>query len=43
VPARFEGDGLSFLEPELAIAPGQTAAIYRDDLVLGSGIITRTA
>jgi tRNA-specific 2-thiouridylase len=43
VPAGFEGDGLSFLEPELAIAPGQTAAIYRDDLVLGSGIITRTA
>ncbi|HEX5723596.1 MAG TPA: tRNA 2-thiouridine(34) synthase MnmA [Acidimicrobiia bacterium] len=43
VPARFAGDGVSFLEPQLAIAPGQTAAIYRDDLVLGSGIITRTA
>ena len=42
VPACFEGDGVTFLEPELAVAPGQTAAIYREDVVLGSGIITRT-
>jgi tRNA-specific 2-thiouridylase len=43
VPARFEGDRLSFVEPEFAIAPGQTAAMYRGDQVLGSGIIARTS
>jgi tRNA-specific 2-thiouridylase len=43
VPADFEGDRLSFVEPEFAIAPGQTAAMYRGDQVLGSGIIARTS
>jgi tRNA-specific 2-thiouridylase len=43
VPAQFEGDRLSFLEPEFAVAPGQTAAMYRGDQVLGSGIVARTS
>ena len=43
VPASFEGDRVSFFEPEFAIAPGQTTAFYRGDLVLGSAVITRTS
>ncbi|MGH8957911.1 MAG: tRNA 2-thiouridine(34) synthase MnmA [Acidimicrobiia bacterium] len=43
VPARFERDRVSLVEPELAIAPGQTAAMYRGDQVVGSGVIARTS
>ncbi len=43
VPARWEEGRVSFVEPEFAIAPGQTAAIYRGDRVLGSGVIARTS
>jgi len=39
-----EADGglqVVFDQPQQAIAPGQTAALYRDDQVLGGGIIAR--
>lgn len=40
VPASWDGDGtVRFVEPQDAVAPGQTAAFYRDDEVLGGGII----
>jgi tRNA-specific 2-thiouridylase len=41
--AVWTDDRVSFLEPQLAIAPGQTAALYRGDEVLGSGVIAATA
>jgi tRNA-specific 2-thiouridylase len=41
VDAVWDGDGkLTFVDPQMAVAPGQTAALYRDDEVLGGGIIT---
>ncbi len=42
---RFDGSGVtvSFEQPQLAVAPGQTAAIYVGDEVLGGGIITGSA
>lgn len=40
VPGRWMGDGtVQFSEPQYAVAPGQTAALYRDDDVIGSSII----
>lgn len=43
VPARYMENRLVFHQPEFAIAPGQTAAFYRGDQVLGSGVITKTS
>ena len=41
VPALWVGDGtVRFLEPQYAVAPGQTAAFYRDEDVVGSSIVT---
>ena len=42
VPALYHGDRVTFVESEFAIAPGQTAAFYRGDEVLGSGVISAT-
>jgi tRNA-specific 2-thiouridylase len=40
VDAVWNGDGtVTFMEPQMAVAPGQTAALYRGDEVLGGGII----
>ncbi len=46
VPARVERmDGgsfrLLFSEPQRAVAPGQSAVLYRDGVIAGGGIITR--
>ena len=41
VPAMWVGDGtIRFSEPQYAVAPGQTAAFYRDDDVIGGSIVT---
>lgn len=42
VPATWTGGSLLFDEPQEAIASGQTAGLYRDDRVLGSGVISGT-
>lgn len=43
VEATWSGDGtVEFVEPQMAVAPGQTAAFYRGDEVLGGGIISRS-
>ena len=43
VPARVEatsgGFRLELDEPAYAVAPGQTAVLYEDDVVVGSGLI----
>jgi len=42
--ARVEGDGrlhVRFAEPQAGVAPGQSAVVYRDGLVLGGGRIER--
>jgi tRNA-specific 2-thiouridylase len=39
VPAIWIDPSLVFDQPQEAIAPGQTAGFYRDDQVLGSGVI----
>jgi tRNA U34 2-thiouridine synthase MnmA/TrmU len=39
VPAIWTDPSLVFDQPQEAIAPGQTAGFYRDDQVLGSGVI----
>ena len=43
VPASIQGAELSFVEPQEAIAPGQTVAFYDDDVVLGGALIASTA
>jgi tRNA-specific 2-thiouridylase len=46
VPAVVEpagdGFGVAFREPQRAVAPGQSAVVYRDDEVLGGGRIVAT-
>lgn len=39
VPAVVDGDRVVFEEPQQAVAAGQTATFYREDEVLGGGII----
>ena len=45
VPADIkENDGdykINFQEPQAAVTPGQSIVFYRDDVVLGGGIIER--
>lgn len=43
VGAVLEGDQVRFDRPQSAVAPGQTAAFYTGDEVLGGGIIASTA
>ncbi|MBO9582081.1 MAG: tRNA 2-thiouridine(34) synthase MnmA [Sphingobium sp.] len=42
VPGRLDGDRLSFSVPEYGVAPGQAAALYDGDRVLGGGWIEET-
>ncbi len=42
VPARLEGDRLTFEQPEYGVAPGQAAVLYAGDRVLGGGWIEET-
>jgi tRNA U34 2-thiouridine synthase MnmA/TrmU len=37
--AHIEGNTLVFTEPVWAVAAGQSAVIYQDDLLVGGGII----
>ncbi|HKX75088.1 MAG TPA: tRNA 2-thiouridine(34) synthase MnmA [Acidimicrobiia bacterium] len=41
-PGRWKGGSVEFEHPQLAVAPGQTAAFYRGDQVLGGGVISAT-
>ena len=43
VPENFTGSAwkITFDEPQRAVAPGQSAVIYRDGVILGGGIINR--
>lgn len=38
-PCKFDGASLAMLEPERAVAAGQSAVLYRGDEVLGGGIV----
>lgn len=42
-PEKFTGSAwkITFDEPQRAVAPGQSAVIYRDGVILGGGIINR--
>jgi tRNA-specific 2-thiouridylase len=42
VPARLDGEWLSFDTPEYGVAPGQAAVLYDGDRVLGGGWIEET-
>ena len=42
VPARWDGEMLSFDDPEYGVAPGQSAVFYDDERVLGGGTIEET-
>ena len=42
VPARLDGDWLSFAAPEYGVSPGQAAVFYAGDRVLGGGWIEET-
>ena len=37
-PAHLSASGVSFDEPQKAVAPGQIVACYRDEVVVGSGV-----
>jgi tRNA-specific 2-thiouridylase len=39
IPLNKEKVRVKFVEPQMAITPGQTAVFYREDVVLGGGII----
>jgi tRNA-specific 2-thiouridylase len=41
-PARFDGDSVYFETPEYGVAPGQAAAIYEGERLLGGGWIEET-
>jgi tRNA-specific 2-thiouridylase len=41
-PVSFDGDGISFEQPEFGVAPGQAAVLYEGDRVLGGGWIEET-
>jgi tRNA-specific 2-thiouridylase len=41
-PARFDGERVTFAEPEYGVAPGQAAVIYEGERVLGGGWISET-
>jgi tRNA-specific 2-thiouridylase len=41
-PAAFDGDGVHFETPEFGVAPGQAAAIYLGERLLGGGWIEET-
>jgi tRNA-specific 2-thiouridylase len=41
-PARFDGDSVHFEAPEYGVAPGQAAAIYAGERLLGGGWIEET-
>ncbi len=42
VPARFDGETVSFDLPEYGVAPGQAAVLYDGDRMLGGGWIEET-
>jgi tRNA-specific 2-thiouridylase len=42
VPATFDGETVSFRDPEYGVAPGQAAVLYEGDRVLGGGWIEET-
>jgi tRNA-uridine 2-sulfurtransferase len=42
VPARFDGERVTFETPEYGVAPGQAAVLYAGDRVLGGGWIAET-
>ncbi|HUO46289.1 MAG TPA: tRNA 2-thiouridine(34) synthase MnmA [Acidimicrobiia bacterium] len=42
VPAIWKSGSVVFTSPQMAVARGQTAALYRGDSVLGSGVIADT-
>ena len=42
VPARLEGDWLSFDAPEYGVSPGQAAVLYAGERVIGGGWIEET-
>jgi len=43
VPARLDGDWLTFDTPEYGVAPGQAAVLYDGERVMGGGWIEETA
>jgi tRNA-specific 2-thiouridylase len=43
VPARWDGEWLTFASPEYGVAPGQSAVFYNGERVLGGGTIAETA
>jgi tRNA-specific 2-thiouridylase len=43
VTDRGETLAVHFLEPIFGVAPGQSVVLYRDDLILGGGVIEETA
>ncbi len=42
VPARFDGESVTFETPEYGVAPGQAAVLYAGERVMGGGWIAET-